>query len=81
VPADRPRGSRRAPAVVAVVFLDLVGFGAVVPVLPFYFRSFAGQRRVHRAVAASYSLAQFVAAPVLLAPVAVVAVRVGRRSA
>jgi len=34
-------GSRRAVAVVvAVVFVDLLGFGVIIPVLPFYVRSF-----------------------------------------
>jgi MFS family permease len=61
-----PRPSRRALAVVvAVVFLDLVGFGIVVPVLPFYVRSFGVSDVFIGLLAASYSLAQFVAAPLL----------------
>ena len=61
-----PRPSRRALAVVvAVVFLDLVGFGIVVPILPFYVRSFAISDVFIGLLAASYSLAQFAAAPVL----------------
>jgi MFS family permease len=59
-------GSRRALAVVvAVVFLDLVGFGIVIPVLPFYVRSFGVSDVYIGLLAASYSVAQFVAAPVL----------------
>ena len=35
--------SRRALAIVfGVVFLDLLGFGIIVPILPFYTRSFPG---------------------------------------
>jgi MFS family permease len=59
-------GSRRALAVVVgVVFLDLVGFGIVIPVLPFYVRSFGVSDVYIGLLAASYSIAQFVAAPVL----------------
>ena len=63
---ELPRGSRRRVAVVVgVVFLDLVGFGIIIPVLPFYVRSFGVSDVFIGLVAASYSLAQFVAAPVL----------------
>jgi len=59
-------GSRRAvAAVVAVVFVDLLGFGIVVPVLPFYVRSFGVGDVFIGLLAASYSLAQFGAAPLL----------------
>jgi MFS family permease len=64
--ARRDAPDRRALAVVvAVVFLDLVGFGIVVPILPFYVRSFAVSDVFIGLLAASYSLAQFAAAPVL----------------
>jgi MFS family permease len=57
---------RRALAtVVFVVFLDLVGFGVVVPILPFYVRSFGVSDVFIGLLAASYSLAQFVFAPLL----------------
>jgi len=74
-PGTDDAGSRRAlAAVVFVVFLDLVGFGIVIPVLPFYVRAFDVPLVVFGTdaadvliglLAASYSLAQFVAAPVL----------------
>ena len=58
--------SRRAIAVViGVVFLDLLGFGIVIPVLPFYIRSFGVSDVFIGLLAASYSLAQFLAAPTL----------------
>ncbi|WP_313692934.1 MFS transporter [Halorarum halobium] len=61
-----PAGSRRAVAVVVgVVFLDLLGFGVVIPVLPFYVRSFGVSDVFIGLLAASYSLAQFLAAPTL----------------
>ncbi|QZP36332.1 MFS transporter [Halobaculum magnesiiphilum] len=59
-------GSRRAVAVViAVVFLDLLGFGVVIPILPFYVRSFGVSDVFIGLIAATYSLAQFLAAPTL----------------
>ncbi|WP_066413036.1 MFS transporter [Halorubrum aethiopicum] len=57
---------RRALAVViGVVFIDLVGFGIVIPILPFYVRSFGVSDAFIGLIAASYSLAQFLAAPTL----------------
>ena len=61
-----PEGLRRAVLVVAfVVFLDLVGFGIVVPVLPFYVRSFGASDVFVGLLAASYSVTQFAFAPLL----------------
>ena len=57
---------RRALAtVVAVVFLDLLGFGIIVPILPFYVRSFGVSDVYIGLLAASYSAMQFVFAPYL----------------
>ena len=57
---------RRALAVViGVVFIDLIGFGIVIPILPFYVRSFGVSDAFIGLLAASYSLAQFLAAPTL----------------
>jgi MFS family permease len=57
---------RRALAtVVIVVFIDLVGFGIVIPILPFYVRSFGVSDVYIGLLAASYSLMQFVFAPYL----------------
>ena len=64
--AALPRKSRRAVAVVfLVVFLDLLGFGIIIPILPFYVRSFGVSDVFIGLLAASYSLAQFLAAPYL----------------
>ncbi|NIB99046.1 MFS transporter [Halobacterium sp. R2-5] len=61
-----PGDARRAVAVVVgVVFIDLLGFGIIIPVLPFYVRSFGVSDVFIGLLAASYSLAQFSAAPVL----------------
>jgi MFS family permease len=47
------------------VFIDLLGFGIIIPILPFYVRSFGVSDVFIGLLAASYSLAQFVAAPML----------------
>ena len=61
-----PRRPKRALAVVVgIVFVDLLGFGVVIPVLPFYVRSFGVSDAVIGLLAASYSLMQFLAAPTL----------------
>ena len=60
------RRPRRALAiVVGVVFLDLVGFGVVIPILPFYVRSFGVSDVAIGLLAASYSFTQFLFAPIL----------------
>ena len=59
----RPR--RALAIVIAVVFLDLVGFGVVIPILPFYVRSFGVSDVAIGLLAASYSVMQFLFAPVL----------------
>ncbi|EMA66052.1 major facilitator superfamily MFS_1 [Halorubrum aidingense JCM 13560] len=78
-PTDRPpavSNPRRALAVViGVVFIDLVGFGIVIPILPFYVRSFGVSDAFIGLLAASYSLAQFLAAPTL----GRISDRIGRR--
>lgn len=59
-------GRRRALAtVIAVVFIDLLGFGIVIPILPFYVRSFGVSDVFIGLLAASYSLTQFLFAPYL----------------
>jgi len=64
--ADADRSPRRALAtVVAVVFIDLVGFGIVIPILPFYVRAFGVSDVFIGLLAASYSLMQFGFAPLL----------------
>ncbi|KTG29405.1 MFS transporter [Haloferax profundi] len=59
-------GTRRALAVVvAIVFIDLLGFGVVIPILPFYVRSFGVSDVFIGLLAASYSVMQFLFAPIL----------------
>ncbi|MDZ7746041.1 MAG: MFS transporter [Halobacteriales archaeon] len=56
---------RRVAVVVGIVFIDLLGFGIIIPVLPFYVRSFGVSDVFIGLLAASYSFSQFVAAPIL----------------
>ena len=46
-----------------IVFIDLVGFGIVIPLLPFYGEHFQADPFIVSLMMASYSLGQFVAAP------------------
>ena len=71
-------GTVRAPmhAVLFItVFLDLVGFGIIVPFLAYYVESFGARAAVVGLLMSSYSLAQFVFAPIW----GRVSDRVGRR--
>lgn len=58
--------SRRAPLLVVffTVLLDLLGFGMVLPLLPFYAQDFGASPLGVTMLFASFSLAQFVFAPV-----------------
>lgn len=63
---DVVRSPRRALAtVVAIVFVDLLGFGVIIPILPYYVRSFGVSDVYIGLLAAAYSLMQFVFAPLL----------------
>ncbi|MFB6134990.1 MAG: MFS transporter [Halanaeroarchaeum sp.] len=57
---------RRALGVVfAVVFVDLVGFGILIPIVPLYAEGFGASEFVVGLLIAAYSMTQFLAAPVL----------------
>ncbi|MDE2228060.1 MAG: MFS transporter [Alphaproteobacteria bacterium] len=58
-----------------IVFIDLVGFGVVIPLLPYYGLEFHATPFAITTMMACYSLAQFVASPVL----GMVSDRVGRK--
>jgi DHA1 family tetracycline resistance protein-like MFS transporter len=51
--------------VFGIVFVDLVGFGILVPIIPLYAEAFGASEFVVGLLLASYSLFQFVGAPVL----------------
>ena len=48
-----------------IVFIDLVGFGIVIPILPLYAEEFGPSPLVFGLLMASFSIMQFVAAPIL----------------
>jgi DHA1 family tetracycline resistance protein-like MFS transporter len=52
------------PILFLVVFVDLIGFGLLIPLLPFYVQRVGETADVITAVLGLYSLAQFLAAPV-----------------
>lgn len=58
------RGSPLLP-IFLTVFIDLVGFGIVIPVLPNYVRSMGADSEVLGLLMASFSLAQFLFSPLL----------------
>src|SRR5690606_29500752 len=51
------------PVLFLVVFIDLVGFGLLIPLLPFYVQRVGAGPEVITLVLGLYSLAQFIAAP------------------
>src|SRR5207244_2586883 len=55
--------TRAVPTLFLIVFVDLVGFGLVIPLLPFYAVRFAASPQEVTALLAIYSLAQLVTAP------------------
>src|SRR5688572_16346683 len=57
---------RRSPLFVIffTVFLDLLGFGLIIPILPYYAERFGATPSVITLIMASYSLMQFLFAPV-----------------
>ena len=48
-----------------IVFIDLLGFGLILPLLPYYAESFGASQLTVGLLLASYSLMQFIGAPVL----------------
>src|SRR3712207_3833880 len=61
-----PRILRRIEVLVFVtVFLDLVGFGIVIPLLPFYVQSMGGTELTVGVLLGSFSFTQLLATPIL----------------
>lgn len=59
-------GGRNPLAIVLfIVFVDLVGFGILIPIIPLYAEAFGASEFVVGILLASYSITQFVFAPVL----------------
>lgn len=65
-PPEISREHRRVLWIVALtLFLDLAGFGIILPVLPYYAESYGASPAVVTLLATAFSLAQFAMAPVL----------------
>lgn len=60
-----PRASRVLGIVFVTVFLDLVGFGIVIPLFPFYVKSMGGTARTVGFLFSCFSFTQLVATPLL----------------
>jgi MFS family permease len=58
-------GKRPLAVVLLVVFVDLVGFGVLIPIIPLYAEAFGASEFVVGVLLASYSITQFVFAPIL----------------
>jgi MFS family permease len=67
--------SKALLVVVLTVMLDLVGFGIVIPNLPYYAQAFGASDLGVTLIMAGYSLAQFVCVPIM----GQVSDRIGRR--
>ena len=64
-PASKRTASRVLFFVFVTVFLDLVGFGIVMPLMPFYVKSMGGGALTVGALVSGFSLLQFLATPYL----------------
>ncbi len=58
-------GTHPLAVVLLVVFVDLVGFGILIPIIPLYAEAFGASEFVVGILLASYSITQFVFAPIL----------------
>ena len=67
-PADPSQAAAPRPSLLPVyitVFLDLLGFGIILPLLPFYAERFGATGLWIGAIVTAYSAAQFIGAPIL----------------
>ncbi len=66
VNADTKPGNRKALSVLFLsVFIDLLGFGIIIPVLPYWNEILGGTIFTYGVILSIYSLMQFVFAPIL----------------
>src|SRR5690348_14806984 len=64
--SDAERAKRRVLTVVFLtVFLDMIGFGVVIPLLPFYVQSMGGSPRTVGFLFTCFAASQLVATPIL----------------
>ena len=74
-PAQQGKSKAAVGILMLTIFLDLLGFGVVIPLLPDHARSFGASAAVIGALVAGYSLMQFIFGPILGA----LSDRIGRR--
>lgn len=63
--ADDPRATRVLAIVFVTVFLDLIGFGIVIPLMPFYVKSMGGSALTVGFLLSCFAGTQFLATPYL----------------
>jgi MFS family permease len=64
-PAIDPRANRVVTFVFITVFLDMIGFGVIIPLLPFYVRSMGGNAETVGTLLGCFSATQLVMTPIL----------------
>ncbi len=57
--------NRRLFSIILVVFIDLLGFSLILPLLPYYAKTFQASETVTGILIASYALMQLIGAPIL----------------
>lgn len=62
-PSAPASASRALPIALFTIFLDILGFGLIIPIQPFYAESFGASPTVVTLLAATFSAMQFLAAP------------------
>ena len=62
MPSERPRGL--LPTLFSIVIIDLIGFGIVIPILPFYAKTYDADGLTLGALLTSHAAMQFVFAPI-----------------
>jgi DHA1 family tetracycline resistance protein-like MFS transporter len=60
-----PDNKRRLLTIFLIVFVDLLGFGLILPLLPYYAETYGATQFVTGLLVASYAAAQFLGAPIL----------------
>jgi DHA1 family tetracycline resistance protein-like MFS transporter len=60
-----PRGSPRLATIFLIVFVDLLGFSLILPLLPYYAESFGASAALVGLLVATYAAGQFIGAPIL----------------
>src|SRR5512141_2861008 len=57
--------NKRLFSIILVVFIDLLGFSLILPLLPYYAKTFGANQTVTGLLIASYALMQLIGAPIL----------------